>query len=168
MWPTPCSQLDAALILPFNYLESVGASALTCQTCAPQVILLSRFPTPRLALYQWWSYLKTHLATVTNSGNGTAPEWFISTSSILTSYIFWIPKRKMRTKKFGWRPCPSVWLFLISIMNYSRLTNQCIFLVPMMSNVNIVRHLPTLISRRNMTTWLPTRISKNRSLTPGS
>ncbi|KAE9506292.1 Ribonucleoside-diphosphate reductase 2 subunit alpha [Lactiplantibacillus plantarum] len=29
-----------------------GASALTCQTCAPQVILLSRFPTPRLALYQ--------------------------------------------------------------------------------------------------------------------
>ncbi|SUB48464.1 Ribonucleoside-diphosphate reductase 2 subunit alpha [Pediococcus pentosaceus] len=34
-------------------------------------------------------------------GNGTAPEWFISTSSILTSYIFWIPKRKMRTKKFG-------------------------------------------------------------------
>ena len=44
--------IGRGVILPFNYLESVGAAALTCQTCAPQVILLSRFPTPRLALYQ--------------------------------------------------------------------------------------------------------------------
>ena len=50
---------------------------LTCQISVPQAILSKKLPTLRPGLYQWWSYLKTHLATVTNLGNGTAPEWFI-------------------------------------------------------------------------------------------
>ena len=155
---------DVPSTLPFNFHVSVVGLGFPSATFVKLEHQSKGMKEPLLEWFQLWNSSKIASLTLTNWDNAKGLGWFTSTSSTQTSLPFFLLRKKMLMKKFGWRHSHLVSSYQTNSMNWLVKMKKCTSSAHTLWNVNTGYHLTTSTSLKNTMSWLRIQTSARQKL----